>query len=111
MRRTARPIQTKTPVLPGVPDNLALTLACQQARLGPPTSVTFDAEVVANADPPPLLVSRKNARQLLGNVHMSTLWRLEKSGRLIPRRLNPNSKTSAVFYLVEDIKRIARGEG
>ena len=110
MRRTARPIQAKTPVAPGVPDNLAPTLACQQqARLA--TSVAFDAgaSTVANATPAPLLVSRKKASHLLGDVHNSSLWRWEKAGILKPIRMNQNSQKSAVFYRMSDLLRLVQG--
>ena len=73
------------------------------------TVSTTDADDAStNATPAPLLVTRKRASHLLG-VHISTLWRAEKTGRLTPIRLNPNSRTSAVLYRMSDIQRIADG--
>ena len=79
------------------------------ATSDPAVSTTdADASVVADA-PAPLLVSRKRASQLLG-VHPSTLWRAEKTGRLTPIRLNPNSRTSAVLYRMSEIQLIVGGQ-
>ena len=65
---------------------------------------------VANASPVPLLVNRKQARRLLGNIHGSTLWRWEKLGIIQPIRVNPNSRSAAVFYRMADILRIVGGQ-
>jgi hypothetical protein len=70
-------------------------------------STTADASTSTVADAP-LLVSRKRASHLLG-VHISTLYRAEKTGQLTAVRLNPNSQKSAVHYRMVDIQRIAGG--
>ena len=57
----------------------------------------------------PLLVSRKDACLMLGNVDVTTLRRLERLGVLHPKRLNPHSATAQVFYTYENIKAAAEG--
>ena len=74
----------------------------------PVSTTDANASTVANA-PAPLLVSRKKARHLLGDVHNSTLWRWEKAGILQPIRINQSSKQSAVFYRMSDLLRLIQG--
>ena len=62
-----------------------------------------------DASTAPLLVTRKRAAHLLG-VHISTLYRAEKTGQLTPVKLNTNSQKSAVLYRMADIQRIAGGQ-
>jgi len=54
-----------------------------------------------------LLVSRKDAARMLGNVDVSTIRRLEKEGLLKPKRLNPRSPTAQVFYAIENVEAVA----
>jgi hypothetical protein len=46
----------------------------------------------------PLLVSRKRAAALLGNISVATIIRMEARGILTPVRLNPSSASGQVFY-------------
>ncbi len=55
-----------------------------------------------------LLVSRQDAAQLLGNVSVATLMRLEKLGVLHPVSLNPNAPMSQKFYRSDDILAVSR---
>jgi hypothetical protein len=55
-----------------------------------------------------LLYSRKQTQQLLGDVSIATLIRLERAGILRPKRLL-NSPTGQVFYTHENVVEVARG--
>jgi hypothetical protein len=57
----------------------------------------------------PLLVDRKTAAVMLGNVSVANLRRLEKLGILKAIRLNPKSKTGKVFYSVDNVLAVAKG--
>jgi hypothetical protein len=59
---------------------------------------------------PDTLVSRQQARLLLANVHVSTLWRWERAGHLSPVRIDQGNKRSAVFYRMSDLQRIVGGQ-
>jgi hypothetical protein len=58
----------------------------------------------------PLLVSRKDAARLLGNVDVSTIRRLENAGVLHPIRLDPRSPRAQVFFKYEEIIATAGGQ-
>lgn len=60
---------------------------------------------IANNQPElnPLLISRKQAAELLGGVTVATIKRLEKAGVLRGRRLNRHSPTAQVFYSYENV--------
>lgn len=55
----------------------------------------------------PLLVSRRNAAIMLGDVSLATLRRMEKDGILIPIRLRPNAPTGEVYYKIENVHAVA----
>lgn len=57
----------------------------------------------------PLLVSRKQAAELLGGVAIATIKRLEKAGVLRGRRLNRYSPTAQVFYSYDNVVAAATG--
>lgn len=57
-----------------------------------------------------LLVSRKAACKLLGNISVITITRLEEQGVLRPVRLNKQSETSQVFYRMRDIRALAEAD-
>jgi hypothetical protein len=57
----------------------------------------------------PLLVNRHRAAKMLGGISTSTLIRMEQHGKLKPIRLSGHP-SSVVFYRVEDVERLARGE-
>jgi hypothetical protein len=57
----------------------------------------------------PLLVSRRDAAQMLGRVDVGTIKRLEQMNVLRPLRLNPRSPTAQVFFNVDDVIALARG--
>jgi hypothetical protein len=57
----------------------------------------------------PLLVSRKNAAEILGDVSVMMLIRMEARGELQAVRLNRTAKTGQVFYRYEDLVALARG--
>ncbi len=60
------------------------------------------------APPKQLLVSRKDAAQMLGGVSTATIKRLEQAGVLHPRRLR-RSLSAQVFYGIEEIIAVAQG--
>jgi hypothetical protein len=55
------------------------------------------------------LYSRRYAARVLGNVHVSTIIRLERKGLLRPIRLNKHSQTGQVFYRVEEVMALLEG--
>jgi hypothetical protein len=61
------------------------------------------------SQPKPLLVSRKQAAELLGGVAIATIKRLEKAGVLRGRRLNRYSPTAQVFYSYDNVVAAATG--
>ena len=50
----------------------------------------------------PLLVSRREAAQILGGVDVSTIRRLERSGLLKPKRLTRRPR-GQVFFLAKNV--------
>jgi ribosomal protein S25 len=58
-----------------------------------------------------LLYTRRQAAELLGNVSLATLKRLEEEGILKPVRLNKRSTVSQVFYTHSNLMAVARGGG
>jgi hypothetical protein len=57
---------------------------------------------LTNNNSAPLLHTRKQASVLLGGVSVSSLIRLERSGRLKPIKLNPSSPNAQTFYARSD---------
>jgi hypothetical protein len=57
----------------------------------------------------PLVVSRKTAAALLGDVDVSTLRRFEAAGLLKPIRLNKRSPVAQVFYAYDEVVALAQG--
>jgi hypothetical protein len=60
----------------------------------------------------PLLVARKDAAGMLGNVSVMTLIRMEARGELQAVHLNRSAraaKLGKVFYRYDDIVRLAQG--
>jgi hypothetical protein len=55
------------------------------------------------------LYPRKQARQILGDISIATLARLEKAGVLKPIRLNKHSPTAQVFYTGSNLREATRG--
>ena len=53
----------------------------------------------------PLLVSRRDARVLLGGISTSTLIRLERKGLLIPKRLT-RSPSGTVYYAYDNLLQL-----
>jgi hypothetical protein len=58
--------------------------------------------------PAPLIVSRRDAAAMLGNVSVQTVIRLEAKGLLKPVRINP-TKLSQKFYRYADLVALAQG--
>jgi hypothetical protein len=61
--------------------------------------------------PARLLYTRRQTAELLGNVHLATIRRLEKAGRLKPVRLNRNSRLAMVFYRARDVQALVEEAG
>jgi hypothetical protein len=59
--------------------------------------------------PAPLLINRHRACALLGGISVATLQRLEAAHKLTPIKLSGHP-SSCVFYRIEDVERLARGE-
>lgn len=53
----------------------------------------------------PLLVSRRDAAVMLGNVSVSTIVRLENDGRLTPVKLS-TSRNGATYYRASEIEKL-----
>jgi hypothetical protein len=58
----------------------------------------------------PLLVKRRDAARMLGNVTTTTIRRLEKDGLLHPVRINPRSPVAMVFFKYDEIVALAHGQ-
>jgi hypothetical protein len=56
-----------------------------------------------------LLVNRRDAARMLGNVTTSTIRRLEKEGLLHPVRINTRSPVAMVFFKYEEVVALAHG--
>jgi hypothetical protein len=56
----------------------------------------------------PLLVTRKQAAEMLGGVSIATIKRLEQAGVLRGKRLNGRSPTAQVFYAYQNVVAIAQ---
>jgi hypothetical protein len=72
-------------------------------------SVTSSKERVRASADERLLYSRKQAAELLGNISLATLKRLEDEGILEPVRLNKRSATGQVFYRHSNLMAVAQG--
>jgi hypothetical protein len=59
--------------------------------------------------PHPLLVKRRAARQMLGEISNSQIIRMEKPGGLKPIKLS-RSPLAATFYAYENVLEVARGQ-
>ena len=57
------------------------------------------------SDLPRLLYSRAQVQEMLGGVSIMTLIRLEKDGKLTPRRLT-GKRTGQVFYKAAEIEAL-----
>jgi hypothetical protein len=57
----------------------------------------------------PALFNRRRTARILGDVHVSTIIRLERRGLLHPIRLNKHAQTGQVFYRVEEVMALLQG--
>jgi hypothetical protein len=64
-----------------------------------------------DALPDRLLYTRRQAAELLGDVSLATLKRLEDEGVLRPVRLNKRSATGQVFYRHSNLMAVVQGGG
>jgi hypothetical protein len=55
----------------------------------------------------PLLVTRKQAAALLGDISIASIKRLEEFGVLHAKRLNPRSATAQVFFDCDEVAAVA----
>lgn len=64
---------------------------------------------LTTAGVPPMLVTRTEARRLLGGPSTQHMLMLEKAGALTKVRINPQSATARVYYRYEQIVALANG--